>query len=76
MTQPEKKFADYKLEGKLWVTLASGEYYPDILPRACELYEPVLRLFGQMVTSAPSSIDLFTEIAALTQPWISGPMSG
>jgi hypothetical protein len=26
-----KSFGDYKAEGHLWVTLSTGEYYPDIL---------------------------------------------
>ena len=45
----KKSFADYKEDGHLWITLATGEYYPDILPLACELYKPVLVLFGQML---------------------------
>ena len=28
----EKSFIDYKEEGHLWITLATGEYYPDVLP--------------------------------------------
>ncbi len=40
-------FADYKAEGHTWITLATGEYYPDILEDACKLYQPVLELFGQ-----------------------------
>ncbi len=35
-----KKFADYKPDAHNWITLASGEYYPDILKDACELYKP------------------------------------
>ena len=31
-------FRDYKQEGHNWITLSTGEYYPDILPDACELY--------------------------------------
>jgi hypothetical protein len=50
----EKGFADYKPEGHLWITLATGEYYPDILPLACELYAPVLTLFGQLGSWAES----------------------
>jgi len=33
----DKSFADYQKEGDLWITLSTGEYYPDILPFACEL---------------------------------------
>ena len=38
-------FKDYKEDGHNWITLSTGEYYPDILPDACELYKPVLVLF-------------------------------
>ncbi|WP_293084465.1 hypothetical protein [Okeania sp. SIO3B5] len=36
-----KVFADYKSQGHNWITLATGEYYPDILKDACELYKAV-----------------------------------
>jgi hypothetical protein len=42
MVRVYTRFEDYKEEGANWITLASGEYYPDILPLACELYKPVL----------------------------------
>lgn len=70
MSKHEKNFADYKAEGHLWVTLATGEYYPDILPLACELYKPVLVLFGQLLKAAHSSIDLFLAIAAVDEQWM------
>lgn len=57
MTKNQKSFADYKADGHLWITLSTGEYYPDILPLACELYKPVLVMFGQKLESAHSSID-------------------
>ena len=60
-------FADYKADGHNWITLSTGEYYPDILPLAAELYTPVLVLFGQMVEASHSSIDLFMRIAGVTQ---------
>ena len=41
-----KTFADYKADARNWITLATGEYYPDILKDACELYKPVLVLFS------------------------------
>lgn len=66
----EKSFADYKKEGHLWITLASGEYYPDILPLACELYKPVLVLFGQLLRSSHSSADLFMAIAGTKAQWM------
>ncbi len=36
-----RSFGDYRTEGHLWITLSSGDYYPDILPLALELYKPV-----------------------------------
>jgi hypothetical protein len=30
-----RSFADYKAEARNWITLATGEYYPDILRDAC-----------------------------------------
>jgi hypothetical protein len=66
----EKSFAEYKKEGHLWITLATGEYYPDILPLACELYKPVLVLFGQLVHASHSSADLFMAISGTKQQWM------
>ena len=56
-------FADYKADARNWITLATGEYYPDILKDACELYKPVLVRFGQLLQSSESSIRLFLQIA-------------
>lgn len=71
-TKPSKPttFADYKSEGRNWITLATGEYYPDILKDACELYKPVLVLFGQLLRSSESSNRLFMQIAEQTDGWM------
>lgn len=66
----EKSFEDYHGEGHLWITLSTGEYYPDVLPLACELYKPVLVTFGQMLQSAHSSTDLFMAIAQTQPQWM------
>lgn len=66
----EKSFADYKDEGVLWITLATGEYYPDVLSQACELYKPVLILFGQLLKSSHSSPNLFMAISGVTEQWM------
>ena len=58
----EKTFLDYKDEAEAWITLATGEYYPDILPDACRLYEPVLVEFGLLLKASHSSTNLFTNI--------------
>lgn len=65
-----KTFADYKGDGHLWITLSSGEYYPDILPLACELYKPVLVSFGLLVETAHSSPDLLRSIMHTTDGWM------
>jgi hypothetical protein len=70
MAKPEKKFADYKPEGHVWITLSTGEYYPDILSLACELYEPVLVLFSKFLAEAHSSINLFLSIATVQESWM------
>lgn len=66
----EKAFKEYKSEGHLWITLATGEYYPDILPLACELYAPVLTLFGDFVKKSCSSTDLFLMISTVKETWM------
>jgi len=65
-----KDFGDYRRDAESWITLASGEYYPDILPEACELYKPVLVLFGQILKRSESSTALFMNICELTQTWM------
>jgi len=66
----ERSFGDYEKEGHLWITLSTGEYYPDILPLACELYKPVLITFGQLVRTSHSSKDLFMAISQVPQRWM------
>lgn len=66
----EKSFADFKTDGANWITLATGEYYPDILKDACELYKPVLVLFGQLLKTSESSIRLFRQICEQSDGWM------
>lgn len=63
-------FASYKSAGRNWITLSSGEYYPDILADACELYGPVLKMFEQVLKTSATSVELLTSIAAVKQPWM------
>jgi len=65
-----KTFLDYKAEASNWITLAGGEYYPDILKDACALYKPVLILFGQLVKSSESSSRLFLGISEIAETWM------
>ena len=65
-----KYFSDYKAVAANWITMASGEFYPDILTDACELYKPVLLLFRQLLLSSESSEALLQNIADTKQPWM------
>ncbi len=70
MPAARQSFADYKADGQNWITLATGEYYPDILTEACELYKPVLVLFGQLLKTSESSERLFLQIAEIRETWM------
>lgn len=65
-----KSFGDYKKEAASWITLASGEYYPDILPEASELYKPVLVMFSQLLKTSESSEALFRQICDISEGWM------
>jgi hypothetical protein len=65
-----KTFADFKADATNWITLATGEYYPDIPKDACELYKPVLVLFGQLLKTSESSIRLFMQMAEQSDGWM------
>ena len=69
-TEKPKTLADYKPDARNWITLSTGEYYPDILKDACELYKPVLVLFGQLLRSSESSTRLFLQIAEQSDGWM------
>jgi hypothetical protein len=66
----ERKFSEYKSEADAWITLATGEYYPDILPDACRLYEPVLVEFGLLLKASHSSTNFFTSIMETKNQWM------
>src|SRR4030042_2700984 len=70
MAEKRKSFGDYKIDGHKWITLATGEYYPDILKHACELYKPVLVMFGQILKTSESSIALFMQISDVKESWM------
>ncbi|MBI3650168.1 MAG: bstEII [Acidobacteria bacterium] len=67
---PSKSFANYKAEAHNWITLTTGDYYPDILSDACELYRPVLVMFGQLLKSSESSQRLFLQINEAPDGWM------
>ena len=63
-------FKDYREDAHNWITLTSGEFYPDILKDACELYKPVLVLFGQTMRRSESSERLFVELSNTADGWM------
>ena len=45
-----RNFRDFTpSERRNYITLSTGEYYPDILEDACRLYLPVLETFSGML---------------------------
>jgi hypothetical protein len=66
----KKSFADYHADAHNWITLASGEYYPDILRDACELYKPVLVLFGQIMKRSETSEQFFLDLCDTSDGWM------
>jgi hypothetical protein len=63
-------FAQYKDTAHLWITLASGEFYPDYLNDATLLYAPVLVLFKQLLQSSDDSSYLLEQIAQVNETWM------
>ena len=70
MPEIRKYFADYRNDAHNWITLSSGDYYPDILKDACELYKPVLVLFGQIVKRSETSESLFLDLCDTADGWM------
>src|SRR5713226_9323110 len=70
IVKPPKTFGEYQDDAHNWITLASGQYYPDILKDACLLYEPVLVMFSQLLKASESSSRLFLLISEVPQPWM------
>ena len=64
------KFKDYKEEGHNWITLSTGEFYPDILEDAVALYEPVLVIFKKLLQTSESSVILFMNISEVKPQWM------
>lgn len=57
-------------ERRNYITLSTGEYYPDILEDACRLYLPVLETFSRMLHRSESSTALFMNIAQAPNQWM------
>jgi len=66
-----KNFRDYKPEERRnYITLSTGEYYPDILEDACRLYSPVLEIFSEILRKSESSSALLVNIADVPNQWM------
>lgn len=66
-----KSFRDYKPEERRnYITLSTGEYYPDILSDACTLYSPVLAMFSDILRRSESSTALFINISRVSNQWM------
>lgn len=50
--------------------MADGEFYPDILADACELYKPVLLLFSQLLKTSETSEVLIEQISSVRPQWM------
>lgn len=70
MSKMPATFADYRKDAHNWITLATGEFYPDILVDATLLYTPVLEYFGRLVRTSESSERLFLQIAEVRESWM------
>lgn len=57
-------------ERRNYITLSTGEYYPDILVDACRLYSPVLETFSRLLRSSESSCALFMNISKEPNQWM------
>ena len=66
-----RNFRDFTpSERRNYITLSTGEYYPDILEDACRLYLPVLETFSGMLHRSESSIALFMNISQAPNQWM------
>ena len=63
-------FRDFKADGHNWITLATEEFYPDILQDAVALYEPVFVIFRKLLQSSESSEAFFMGISEVKPQWM------
>ena len=65
-----RSFREYQPnERRNYITLSTGEYYPDILVDACKLYSPVL-IFSDILHHSGSSVSLFLSISEVSNQWM------
>ena len=66
-----RNFRDFAPEERRsYITLSTGEYYPDILESACRLYLPILETFSEILHRSESSSALFMNIAQVSNSWM------
>lgn len=66
-----RSFRDYKPEERRnFITLSTGEYYPDILEDACKLYSPVLNIFSEQLHKSESASALLMNLSAIPNQWM------
>ena len=66
-----RNFRDYRPEERRnYITLSTGEYYPDILEDACRLYSPVLSTFSDILHRSESSTALFMNLSRVPNQWM------
>lgn len=66
-----RSFREYQPnERRNYITLSTGEYYPDILVDACKLYSPVLTIFSDILHHSGSSVSLFLSISEVSNQWM------
>lgn len=66
-----KTFRDYQPEERRnYITLSTGEYYPDILVDACRLYSPVLENFSKLLHHSESTNALFMNLSTVPNQWM------
>ena len=66
-----RAFRDFKPEERRnYITLSTGEYYPDILSDACRLYSPVLEFFSEILHRSESSTALLINLSQIQNQWM------
>ena len=66
-TDKPTSLRDYTPRASEQITFVEGEFYPDVLDAASELYTPVLQRFGELLGQARDSCDLLTLINRVTK---------
>lgn len=65
-----KRFRDYPPhQRRSLITLATGDFYPDMLEKATSIYLPVLERFGALLSQASNSSDLLIRISHEPNTW-------